>query len=379
MKTTACFSQTSHEEPGYPFRFPSQSRKGFTKVEMVAQNGIMITHPKSIPAGLIFDSSLHYLDHLGPFCALCGYPLIITESFVREKASQHYPDLHIIPLDREEVPQKLSQFPCVISCSPTSLLRQSLGPLPCPTIWLPHGNSDKGQIVPYFDALREEQTALVYGSQMAGIIAQNCPAIQQIPVGRYRLLYYQKHRAFYQQNFPIQFPQKQPTILYAPTWEDTENNCSFWTAFPQLADHLPPSFNLIVKPHPNTAASQAPQIEALIGKYEKGSLRFLLDYPPIFPLLDQVDYYLGDRSSIGYDFLYFDRPLFFLDPHENSRGKDLTSAGTTTQPQNFYNDLSSRDHSCFSSTRRSMYCHAFDSISVQQIQQAIRNSFDRSL
>ena len=61
---------------------------------------------------------------------------------------------------------------------------------------------------------------------------------------------------------------------------------------------------------------------------------FLKDFPLIYPLLKQIDLYLGDYSSIGYDFLYFDRPLFFLETPEKTalqeygervRKEDLTN------------------------------------------------------
>ena len=40
--------------------------------------------------------------------------------------------------------------------------------------------------------------------------------------------------------------------------------------------------------------------------------QFIIDFPPVYPLLAQCACYIGDYSSIGYDFLAFDRPLFFL-------------------------------------------------------------------
>jgi CDP-glycerol glycerophosphotransferase (TagB/SpsB family) len=60
-----------------------------------------------------------------------------------------------------------------------------------------------------------------------------------------------------------------------------------------------------VKPHPNTERKY--KIELTRTK-----VRLLEHFPPIYPLLDRTDAYIGDMSSIGYDFLAYERPLFFL-------------------------------------------------------------------
>ncbi|HUD01103.1 MAG TPA: CDP-glycerol glycerophosphotransferase family protein, partial [Rhabdochlamydiaceae bacterium] len=54
----------------------------------------------------------------------------------------------------------------------------------------------------------------------------------------------------------------------------------------------------------------------LRGEYEnKKGIVFLSDFPCIYPILNASDGYLGDFSSIGYDFLAINKPLFFLDSH----------------------------------------------------------------
>jgi len=322
-------------------------------------------------AGLMFESTYLFLDHLAPFCALLGWPLIIVDPQVRELAEQYYPGLEIIETSMPKLQSTLQSFTHLATCASRPLLLASIGPIPCKTIWLPHGNSDKGRIFPFFDVLRDENLALIYGQKMADFLKDERVDPPVIRIGQYRYLYYQKWREFYD-DLPIAaFSQKQPTVLYAPTWEDSENNCSFWKAFPTLAKHLPDSFNLIVKLHPNTVVKNAPEIERLIGKYQNGRLQFLLDFPPIFALLNRCDYYLGDRSSIGYDFLRFDRPLFFLDPHDHQAGRELTSCGTVVSPENFHISLMQKDN--FSAERRRMNAYTFDNISLADLQRSIRN------
>ena len=58
------------------------------------------------------------------------------------------------------------------------------------------------------------------------------------------------------------------------------------------------------------------EIAISIIKYEDDEdLFFLKDFPPIYPLLDFVEAYIGDASSIGYDMLTFNKPLFFTSKH----------------------------------------------------------------
>ena len=65
--------------------------------------------------------------------------------------------------------------------------------------------------------------------------------------------------------------------------------------------------------HPNLTTFFPDEIEKIKKVYRAHpQIFFLDDFPLIYPLLKQVDIYLGDYSSMGYDFLYFNRPLFFL-------------------------------------------------------------------
>ncbi len=246
-------------------------------------------------AGLIYDDSLHYLDHLAPFCALTQCPLILCDSALASLARRYYPDLKVI-----ETPiWDLKLPPYVVTCDNRPLLQAAFPGQSFQTLWLPHGHSDKG-INAHF--LKEETLLFAYGQKSVDSLSLPC-----IRIGNFRWAYYLQHRAFYEKILP--HPGK--TLLYAPTWDDFENNNSFWDAFPFLAKH--PS--LLVKLHPNTTKKFAPQLEILQGQHP--NVLFLPNIPPIYPLLVHCDAYIGDLSSIGYDFLHFDRPLFFFkhNPH----------------------------------------------------------------
>jgi|SRR5579872_5993711 len=270
-------------------------------------------------AGLIFDESFHYIDHLAPFCALANCSLIICEGSVAELARTYYPTLNVIETDpfRLQLPRR------IFSCDNRPLLQAAFPQFNDREIfWLPHGNSDKGWKAPFFEALQSE-ICLVYGQKMIDFMDQKNVKAKTIRVGNFRRHYFLKHRDFYRKKVEALIPKGKKNYLYAPTWEDSEGNGSFWKVFPALASALPKDHNLLVKLHPNTRRRFAMELEALQGRYEgKPNILFLPEFPPIYPLLDICCAYIGDMSSIGYDFLTFDKPLFFINPQigpENSR------------------------------------------------------------
>lgn len=305
-------------------------------------------------AGLIFDDSIHYLDHLAPFCSLVDCPLLICEERVFQLAQTFYPDVKIVKVDLWGL-----QLPkWVITCDNEPILRAAFPWQKGETIWLPHGNSDKGWEGPFFEGVGN--VALVYGQKMIDFMHQKGVCPKTIRVGNFRWDYYLKHRSFYE----TQAPQIHG-FLYAPTWEDSENNGSFWKAFPDLAESV--KGNLFIKLHPNTLRRFEPELEVLMGRYARQkNLLFLSPFPPIYPLLAQCEGYIGDMSSIGYDFLKFDRPLFFL----NAKGDlPLYQCGKKIDPKKWAFDAQAD----LSSKRKEMYEYTFDpSPNWKEIRDALR-------
>src|SRR5690242_17676659 len=69
-------------------------------------------------AGLIFDDSRHYIDHLAPFCALHGCPLIVCDGSVADLARRYYPGLDVI----ERTTWDLSLPDNIVACDPRPLI-----------------------------------------------------------------------------------------------------------------------------------------------------------------------------------------------------------------------------------------------------------------
>jgi len=116
-----------------------------------------------------------------------------------------------------------------------------------------------------------------------------------------------------------------PTVLYAPTWQDSKFNTSLPKYGAEVLSQLPEGYNLIVKLHPNTKrydrrnyrmvetlANQNPRIKLLGYEYD------------VIPTMAGADLLIADISSVSHEFLCFDRPFVFLDPRPFPFGKRKT-------------------------------------------------------
>lgn len=181
------------------------------------------------------------------------------------------------------------------------------------------------------EALHREEVALVYGEQMIAFLKRKSVFDQlkaHVVTGNFRYAYYLQNQAFYdslvESTIFRRLPSAEKTLLYAPTWQDYEKSSSFFDATDPLIHYLPAQWNLIVKLHPNLLLQEEFKVDVLIERYESHpQVVFVTDFPPVYPLLNQIDIYIGDMSSIGYDFLTFDRPLFFLNQNSRDAQSDL--------------------------------------------------------
>jgi hypothetical protein len=183
-------------------------------------------------------------------------------------------------------------------------------------VYCPHGNSDKGHSQP----LVRKDISLVYGSHMIEHLTKTkSPMNATVVTGNYRYAHYRKNQKFYNGLLKKELRSLDParkTIFYAPSWPDGENPSSFLGSAERVIEEVSEFYNVIVRWHPFLDDLYPVETQQILGKYEgrKGSV-FLSDFPCIYPILNASDGYLGDFSSIGYDFLAFNRPLFFLGSH----------------------------------------------------------------
>lgn len=252
---------------------------------------------------LIYDNSPHYLDHLAPLCSLFDIPLIVSEPSIEFFAKRFFPEIEVLQIPLLEI--KLP--PNTIACYPKQLLEKAFLDQKTFLFWLPHGNSDKVLKQKSLPKLHLGDRCLIYGETMRMSLSRLGVRDPLIEIGNFRYHYFEKR----QKPFTLPEGDWRKVVLYASTWDDFAKNCSLWDFFPSLASFLPEDVLLLVKPHPNTYLESEAKIERLKGLFPKKPILFLEDTLTIYPLLSVVDCYIGDHSSIGYDFLHFDRPLFF--------------------------------------------------------------------
>jgi len=275
-------------------------------------------NPSQTASLLIGDIEQH-IDHLAPLCAHLGIPLFITDKQIYQLVTEFYPDVDSRAFNKNDLLDNYSAF---ISCYTKEVL-QSLFTFDTRfsqlTIWCPHGNSDKGQNAPLMESLLGEDVVLYYGEKMLDFIKDRgafSSSCQYIPIGNYRKEYYDKRNHHYANVYRNTIGNKllslSSTYLYAPTWNDYEQNSSLLTSLPFLMNKLSNEINLIVKVHPNDLQLMSPQTMQLLYRADDlQNILMLEKFPPIYPILDHVDGYIGDMSSVGYDFLAFNKPMFF--------------------------------------------------------------------
>lgn len=276
-------------------------------------------------ACLIYGDYLHYLDHLAPLAHLLDIPLIVSDQKIGSLAKTYYPMVKLIVCESAEA--IVQTYDTLIVCTPRDLfdltffLPQQLLKKRISTIWCPHGNSDKGQFSLFMEGLKREEFAFLYGQKMVDLFKQK-NILGQLKahalIGNYRFAFYQKYKAFYDA-----FTPKKPYILYAPTWQDVEQSTSYFDALPHLLA-LPETVNLVIKPHPLLP----------LEPVDRPATLFLTDFPPVYPLLNGLEVYIGDMSSIGYDCLAFDKPMFFLNQNDR-KGLYLFGCGVEVKKSQY--------------------------------------------
>jgi hypothetical protein len=316
-------------------------------------------------AGFIYGPLEHHLDHLAPFCSLMQVPLILTDEDLLQKARLYYPDLELLYWNCLEAPfEVVRSFDTLFYSTPRCMFDEvffiaeaTLGKK-MRTIWLPHGNSDKGHASILMEGLKNEETLLVYGPKMVDFLKNKNVFRPTISIGNFRLEYYRRHKKFY--DLLIQELPPLKTILYAPTWQDGENSTSFFQAAQNLIQQLPSDVLIIIKLHPNLEKDSS-VLQFVLQNETHPNVRFLSGFTPIYPILERADIYLGDMSSVGYDYLNFNRPMFFFNPtgrDPSDPGLYLHRCGQTLQPDQIFNHLNS-DQSHLTPVREETYAYTF--------------------
>jgi len=281
--------------------------------------------------GILPEQHLSYVDHLVPLCQLMQIPLLVTDAWMKELIQLYYPPMEIILAEPHDfnLDPYLEGYELFVYVdffrkgNGTFQFRDYFTTHKARSVMSLHGNPDKFWDIYWIEKLSDEDIVLAYGPQLLELLSKRGVDKQPLLCGNYRLEFYQMHEAFFDQTLPFRKGEKK-TLLYAPTWtalsrktEHRINYSPFFDVYRHVFETLGPKYHLIVKLHPHLVKLMPNEVEKVIQEYPE--IYFLNEYPLIYPLLKQCDLYLGDYSSIGYDFLYFDKPLFFLEVQQLTR------------------------------------------------------------
>jgi hypothetical protein len=335
--------------------------------------------------GILPEQHLSYVDHLIPLCQIMGWPVLVTDPQMKELISYYYPPMEIFIAQPEDfnLDPFLEGYDIFLY---VDFFRRATGSFQfkdffaskkARSVMSLHGNPDKYRDIYWIEQVCDEDILLVYGSYLIDFLRSRGVGKEAIICGNYRLEYYLQHASFFDHKIP--FSKEKKTILYAPTWKSLGRGTAhhiqysnFFEVYRTVFDSLSRNYQLIVKLHPHLVKMMPDAVNEVIEEYP--FVYFLHDFPLIYPLLKQIDVYLGDYSSIGYDFLYFDRPLFFL---ETGVATPLQACGKIIKKE----ELPLLIDACFE--RKKMYQYVYGErkpthLLKQEIENACRSNFIRS-
>lgn len=264
----------------------------------------------------VHTGGAHYLDHLGVLCEGLNIPLYVTELSTLEAAQEFYPCLQVHYIDIQDLSLSFLVERADVIFESGHTFATELLPLwellyrkKMRVVYCPHGNSDKKS-----PRLRKDLT-LIYGDHMKTHLFQtgeDCLVEKMVPTGNYRAIHDQGRKSWIDKKLEKllagRLDKDKKTVFYAPTWESQ----GWYERTVRVIEEVSSEFNLLMRLHPFMEELYPIEHEKIKGC----SVIDLASFPAIYPILRKADYYLGDFSSIGYDFLSLNKPLFFLDRYE---------------------------------------------------------------
>lgn len=340
--------------------------------------------------GVLAGARLSFLDHLAPLCDLLEIPLFCTDRWLAEQGEIYYPQgtfLHETSLSLHSYlvyvePSRLHHGHFDFGGSVLQEKKTSICGL--------HGFSEKNFDTFWYERLADEQILLIYGPYLLaqlkakGILARTRSIVM---CGNYREKFYRRHQLFFDRMadsflFP---PSKRKTILYAPTWcyQDRRAlwNSSFFEVYEKIFENVPDDFQVLVKLHPFYFQLFPQKIEMIQTRYASHeNLRFIPDSPLVYPLLEKTDIYLGDYSSVGYDFLFYNRPLFFLTQRDDFFLQKCGRKVSFQEGKDLFSFIREDPQLDLRQTREDLYLSIFDpSVSLTSLKEEIQTRIETVL
>ena len=318
-------------------------------------------------AALNTGPDFHLLDHIAPLAHLMKMPLLLTEEKNYDLARRYYPQLktRYIPDLEHQLGSLAAEFDALFECKywapHLKRLFLDLHQKHMRLVFCPHGQSDKGYSTPLLAPYAEQDMVLLYGPLLQEMLRDLNVEATSVVVGNFRLLFYLQNKPFYdaiaEKEIFSHLPPNKKVLLYAPTWSDADQATSFFQWAPSLLSAIPEEWTLLLKIHPLLEQRDPARYYRIAALADRPNALLISEFPPVYPILARADAYLGDYSSIGYDFLYFHRPMFFLLNPSLPQGR-LHSCGTVLDsPRTLFSEMDK--HKNFADLQTALYIHAF--------------------
>ncbi|MCH9628101.1 MAG: hypothetical protein S4CHLAM2_17540 [Chlamydiales bacterium] len=297
-----------------------------------------------------------FLDHLIPLCHLLEMPLHCSDDWVETCAAHFYPETEIVTGALSHYDTFYTAEPCKLHADYLQFGEKFLSGR-YKTVAGFHGNPDKFRTAFWIERYADDDVVLLYGPQMIDYFKEKGVwerLKKTVQVGNLRYAFYQQHRAFFDRVVePHLFANKrEKTVLWAPTWSYAghPDSSPFFALYEEVTRAIPEAYQLLIKPHPYLYRLYPEKIVQLKERAAE-QVRFIDEIPLVYPLLSQCDIYLGDYSSVVYDFLAFNRPLFFLGGKQHPWGTRIE------EHKRLFQELEQPDRLAFA--RKEAYEYAF--------------------
>lgn len=333
----------------------------------------------------IFAFTYVDIDHIAPMAYILGLPLIICDKKSKFICQTCYPQIKIEYVDQSffSFENLWKNYDLIIhSFKPWAtrmrLFVDTTYRKQIQLVYCPHGNSDKVYTYTHADSITHHDHQFVYGNQMREYMTKysNCKTDFTLQVtGNYRRKFYKKYKQHFDElaknTLFSKFKKKQTTLLYAPTWKDPNANTSFLKQFKGIIQACPKNLNLLIKIHPNLEQNYPAETHYLLQNSDRfPNIIANFDFTPTLPVIDGCDAYLGDYSSVGYEFLATHKPMFFLT--NDDFPSPIHHCGLVIPKEDEANPfpfIQKNLNSDYSKEQQALYDHAFDdSVSFDTIQ-----------
>jgi CDP-Glycerol:Poly(glycerophosphate) glycerophosphotransferase len=190
-----------------------------------------------------------------------------------------------------------------------------------PSFLREHERGDRAHVVQIFHGMSDKP--FTYERDFSDYLLCLCVGQRQVD----RLLQYEHNRRMrwamigYPKfdnipGLPRLFDNSKPTVIYCPTWRKGDiSSIDIFLRHVDVVDQLHAAYNVIVKPHPNIFSRNRPFYDqGIVDQLERIPGIQLVRSGNVMPWFAQADLYIGDVSASGYEWLYFDRPMIFVNP-----------------------------------------------------------------